>query len=94
MEFYGNVQEEMPPRMPKPRGKKVTVSAFVDANNAGNDLHTAPGSPTMFHGIQQESRHWHLMTCMHLPKQGAALFQSIVFFQALFHVGQHVCNNE
>jgi hypothetical protein len=36
MEFYGDVQEEMPPRMPKPRGKKVTVSAFVDANNAGN----------------------------------------------------------
>jgi hypothetical protein len=31
---------------------------------------------------------------MHLPKQGAALFQSIVFFQALFHVGRHVCNNE
>ena len=35
-EFYGDVQEEIPPRMPKPRGKKVTVSAFVDANNAGN----------------------------------------------------------
>jgi hypothetical protein len=31
---------------------------------------------------------------MHLPKRGAALFQSIVFFQALFHVGRRVCKNE
>jgi hypothetical protein len=35
-EFYGDVQEEMPPKMPKARGNPVTISAFVDANHAGN----------------------------------------------------------
>jgi len=35
-EFYGDVQEEMPPKMPEPRGNPVTISAFVDANHAGN----------------------------------------------------------
>jgi len=35
-EFYGDVQEELPPKMPKPRGNPVTISAFVDANHAGN----------------------------------------------------------
>jgi hypothetical protein len=35
-EFYGEVQEELPPKMPKPRGQRVTISAFVDANHARN----------------------------------------------------------
>jgi hypothetical protein len=35
-EFYGDVEEELPPNMPKPRGHLVTISAFVDANPAGN----------------------------------------------------------
>ena len=35
-EFYGNVEEELPPNMPKPRGHSVSISAFVDANHAGN----------------------------------------------------------
>ena len=34
--FYGDVEEELPPRMPEPRGNSVTTSAFVDANHAGN----------------------------------------------------------
>jgi len=34
--FYGDVQEELPPKMPKPRGNPVAISAFVDANHAGN----------------------------------------------------------
>jgi hypothetical protein len=34
--FYGNVEEELPPKMPEPRGNPVTMSAFVDANHAGN----------------------------------------------------------
>jgi hypothetical protein len=37
-EFYGEVQEELPPRMPKPRGQRVTISAFVDANPARNKV--------------------------------------------------------
>ena len=35
-EFYGDVEEELPPNMPEPRGHPVTISAFVDANHAGN----------------------------------------------------------
>jgi hypothetical protein len=35
-EFYGDVEEELPRNMPKPQGNKVIISAFVDANHAGN----------------------------------------------------------
>jgi hypothetical protein len=35
-DFYGDVAEELPPNMPKPRGQPVVVSCFVDANHAGN----------------------------------------------------------
>jgi hypothetical protein len=35
-DFYGTVVEEMPPRMPEPKGKPVMTSCFVDANHAGN----------------------------------------------------------
>jgi hypothetical protein len=37
-EFYGEVQEELPPKMPKLQGQRVTISAFVDANHAGNEV--------------------------------------------------------
>ena len=35
-DFYGDVTEELPPNMPEPRGHPVIMSAFVDANHAGN----------------------------------------------------------
>jgi hypothetical protein len=35
-EFYGDVEEELPPKMPEPLGRPVTISTFVDANHAGN----------------------------------------------------------
>jgi len=35
-DFYGDVEEEKPPKMPVPRGNPVIISAFVDANHAGN----------------------------------------------------------
>ena len=35
-DFYGDVEEELPPNMPKPHGNVVRISAFVDANHAGN----------------------------------------------------------
>jgi hypothetical protein len=35
-DFYGNVCEELPPKMPKPLGKPVCISCFVDANHKGN----------------------------------------------------------
>jgi hypothetical protein len=37
-EFCGEVQEELPPKMLKPQGQRVTISAFVDANHAGNKV--------------------------------------------------------
>jgi hypothetical protein len=35
-EFYGDVVEELPPKMPKPLGNPVNITCFVDANHAGN----------------------------------------------------------
>ena len=34
--FYGDVEEELPPRMSEPRGNPLIMSAFVDAYHAGN----------------------------------------------------------
>jgi hypothetical protein len=34
--FYDNLEEELPPKMPEPLGKAVTMHVFVDANHAGN----------------------------------------------------------
>jgi hypothetical protein len=34
--FYKNQEEELPPKMPEPLGKPVTIHVFVDANHAGN----------------------------------------------------------
>ena len=35
-DFYGDAEEELPSKMPEPRGNVVKISAFVDANHAGN----------------------------------------------------------
>jgi len=35
-EFYGDVQEAIPPNAPEPRGNSVQMNVFVDANHAGN----------------------------------------------------------
>jgi hypothetical protein len=35
-EFYGDVEEELPPKMPEPLGQPMNITAFVDANHAGN----------------------------------------------------------
>jgi hypothetical protein len=35
-DFYGDVKEVLPPNMPEPLGKPVTMTAFVDADHAGN----------------------------------------------------------
>ena len=35
-DFYGDASKELPPKMPKPLGKPVYISCFVDANLAGN----------------------------------------------------------
>jgi hypothetical protein len=36
MDFYGNVNEIIPPNAPPPRGKSFVISCFVDADHAGN----------------------------------------------------------
>eukprot|EP00957_Ditylum_brightwellii_P159491 12140708-Ditylum_brightwellii.AAC.1 len=35
-DFYGDIEKELPPRMPAPRGHRVNIHAFVDANHAGD----------------------------------------------------------
>jgi hypothetical protein len=35
-DFYGDVQEAIPPNMPKPRGNKIKMTTFVDSDHAGN----------------------------------------------------------
>jgi len=35
-DFYGDVSEAIPPKIPKPRGNPVNTTCFVDANHAGN----------------------------------------------------------
>jgi hypothetical protein len=35
-DFYGDVQEAIPPNMPEPRGNKVKMMMFVDSDHAGN----------------------------------------------------------
>ena len=37
-EQYGELEEELPARMPKPRGNGVTISCFVDSDHAGNQI--------------------------------------------------------
>ena len=37
-EQYGELEEELPPAMPKARGNPVTISCFVDADHAGNRI--------------------------------------------------------
>ena len=34
--FYGEAEEELPPKIPDPLGHAVSIHAFVDANHAGN----------------------------------------------------------
>jgi hypothetical protein len=35
-DFYGDVQEAIPPNAPQPRGKSLKMTCFVDADHAGN----------------------------------------------------------
>jgi hypothetical protein len=37
-DFYGNVKEPIPPNAPKPRGRAVEITAFVDADHAGDKV--------------------------------------------------------
>jgi hypothetical protein len=63
-EFYGDVEEEMPPKMPEPLGSAVTISVFVDANHAGNVVtrrsHTGiviylQNTPILWHSRRQNT---------------------------------------
>jgi hypothetical protein len=56
-EFYGDVEEELPPNMPEPRGHPVTMSAFVDANHAGNVI-TRRSHSGMFIFVQNAPIIW------------------------------------
>jgi hypothetical protein len=36
--FYHNATDELPPKMPEPRGNEVQINCFVDADHAGNRI--------------------------------------------------------
>ncbi len=42
MEFYGNVEEAIPPDMPPPLGKDVDFRMMVDSDHAGEKRTDAP----------------------------------------------------
>jgi hypothetical protein len=63
-EFYGDVVEELPAKMPKPLGNPVNITCFVDANHAGNVVtrrsHTGiliylQNTPIMWHSRRQNT---------------------------------------
>ena len=35
-EFYGDIEEELPPNIPEPHGMDVIIYLFLDAKHAGN----------------------------------------------------------
>ena len=37
-DFYGDVKEAIPPKVPEPRGKKIDLRIFVDSEHAGYKL--------------------------------------------------------
>ena len=63
-DFYGDVVEELPPRMPIPRGRSVDITCFVDSNHAGNVVtrrsHTGiiifvQNAPVIWHSRRQNT---------------------------------------
>ena len=37
-EFYGDVEEELLPKIPEPRGRVVSIYSFVDSDQSGNSV--------------------------------------------------------
>ena len=63
-DFYGDVVEELLPKMPVPRGRSVDITCFVDANHAGNVVtrrsHTGiiifvQNAPVIWHSRRQNT---------------------------------------
>lgn len=63
-DFYGDVEEELPVKMPEPLGIPVNISVFVDANHAGNVVtrrsHTGiliylQNTPVLWHSRRQNT---------------------------------------
>ncbi len=46
-EMYGELEEELPPRMPEARGNGVVMSCFVDSDHAGNKVTRRSHSGTL-----------------------------------------------
>ena len=57
-----DVKEELPPRMPEPRGRSVKMSVFVDADHAGNKVtrrsHTFFSRMHLQYGIRRDRTQW------------------------------------
>jgi hypothetical protein len=57
-DFYGDLLEEIPPKMPKPRGNPVNTTCFVDANHASN-LVTCRSQTGILIFVMKSSIIWH-----------------------------------
>ena len=57
-DFYGKIDEEMPPNMPEPLGRPVALSAWVDADHAGN-LVTRRSQTGFFIFVQNAVMDWY-----------------------------------
>jgi hypothetical protein len=56
--IYGNSKEELPPKMPTPRGKSVRTTTFEDANLMQQDLTTGRSVTGILHLVNQTPTGW------------------------------------
>jgi hypothetical protein len=55
---YGGIAEELPPDMPEPKGKKVRITTYEDANLM-HDLVTGRSMTGIIHLLNQTPIHWY-----------------------------------
>jgi hypothetical protein len=57
-EFYGDVEEELLPKMPESLGQSMNITTFVDANHAGNVVTRRSHTGVIIY-LQNTSIIWH-----------------------------------
>ena len=50
--FYGDAKEAIPPDMPKPRGKMVDTTLYVDSDHAGDKMTRTPSATILNSNIR------------------------------------------
>ena len=57
--FYGKVEEQLPPAMPKPYGPEVIMQMFVDADYAGNGANRRSRTGFFILGVNEAPIAWY-----------------------------------